>query len=209
MRELRRKLAYHLRAGGLRGLVGKLLAYVRQVAWSESHWLVYERSLTEDLPSISVPLVRRDLAVGDLERLGYEKALAYPEGIKRRFEDRNLCHGFFVGEQLATVGWTSAGYLELDQDLRFPCPGAVGLFDFNTFERFRARGYYTNALLQLFLAMRRAGFGSAYIAVDPGNVPSIKGIERAGFRLKLRIVRRRRLGVRAILQQAAGSQKGV
>jgi hypothetical protein len=206
MRDLRRKLSYHLRAGGLRGLGRKLLAYVRQEIWSDSQWLVYERSLTEDLPSVCGPLIRRELAFADLEKLGYDKALAFPEGIKRRFEDRNTCHGFYAGDDLATTGWSSPEYLELDQDVRLPCPGSAGLFDFNTFEQFRSRGYYTKALVQLLVVMREIGFRSACIAVDPGNAPSIKGIERAGFRLKLRVVRRRRLGMRAVLQQVAGSQ---
>ena len=209
MRDFRRKLAYHLRAGGPRGLAGKLMAYLRQEIWSDSQWLVYERLLTEEPAVASEPLVRRELGFAELQRLGYDKAVAFPEGIKRRFEERNVCHGFYAGDELATIGWSSPEYLELDQDLRLAFPGAAGLFDFNTFEQFRYRGYYTNALRQLFVTMRQIGFRRAYIAVDPGNAPSIKGIERAGFRLKSRIVRRRRFGIRAVVQQVAGSGTAV
>lgn len=206
MRDLRRKLAYHLREGGLRGVARKLVSYPRQRGWSDAEWLVYERALTEDLAAASGPLVRRELSFNELKGFGYDKALSFPEAIQRRFEEHNVCHGFYLGDQLVTLGWSSPDYLELDQDLRFPCADAVGLFDFNTFERFRSRGYYTNALQQLFVAMRQARFGSACIAVDPGNLASIKGIERAGFRPKLRFVRRWRLGVPSIEKSEIGNE---
>lgn len=200
MRDLRRKVAYHFGEGGFRGLSRKLASYILLRGWSDNQWLVYERLLAEDLPVVSKWLIRRELTFSQLEGMAYDKALASPEAIMRRFRDRNVCHGFFLGEQLATIGWTSPGYLELDRDLRLSCPGAIGLFDFHTFEQFRSRGCYTTALSQLFVEMRRIGFSQAYIAVDPGNVPSITGIERAGFRLKLRMVRRWRLGVPFVVQ---------
>ena len=208
MRDLRRKLAYHFREGGLRGVARRLVSYPRQRGWSDSEWLVYERVLTEDLAVASEALVRRELSFNELKAFGYDKAIAFPEAIKRRFQDHNVCHGFYVEGQLTTLGWSSPDYLELDQDLRFPCPGTVGLFDFTTYERFRSRGYYTNALLQLFVAMRKIGFGTACIAVDPGNLPSIKGIERAGFRLQFRFVRRWRLGLPIIEKSLIGSEGG-
>lgn len=206
MKDLRRKLANQLREGGLRGVARKLVSYPRQRGWSDAQWVVYERALTEDLVVASGSLVRRELSFNELKAFGYGKALAFPEAIKRRFDENNVCHGFYVGGQVVTLGWSSPDYLELDQDLRFPCLGAAGLFDFNTFERFRSRGYYTNALLQLVVAMQQVGFDRAYIAVDPGNLPSIKGIERAGFGPKLRYVRRWRLGVPIIDKCEIGSE---
>jgi len=193
-----RKLVHHYEERGVRGLLRKLVGYLRHRAWSETLWVVYEHALIGDTDRVAESVARRDLGFRELVSVGYFKVKAFPEEIRRRFEDRTVCHGFYLGDRLATIGWSSADYLELDSNVHFPCPGAVGLFDFYTFEEFRSRGFYTSALMQLADVMRDKGFARAYIAVDPGNLSSLKGIERAGFRPVLRITRRWRFGVSII-----------
>jgi RimJ/RimL family protein N-acetyltransferase len=46
----------------------------------------------------------------------------------------------------------------------------------------RGRGLYPRMLRTACLCLARRGFGSAVISCSPDNIPSIKGIERAGFR---------------------------
>lgn len=194
MRQLRRRLAYHYRAGGMRALWRGAAQFLGRMSHSESEWLIYVCQL-KDVPNAGELTVRRELSFQDLLNLGYLKAQAFPEEIRRRFARRNVCHGFFSDGRLATLGWSSADYLELDRNAYFPCESAVGLFDFVTERALRSRGHYTNALMQLALVARRGGFKSAYIAVDPANIPSFKGIERAGFRPAFRVVRLRHLGI--------------
>lgn len=200
-----RKLVHHYHEGGVAGFLPRMGGFVRRRCWSQSHWVIYVRDLTGDLPQVTQSVTHRQLRLPELLSVGYFKAREFPEGMEQRFGRNNICHGFYVGARLATIGWSSPYYLELDRKLEVPCSGAAGLFDFLTFEEFRSRGYYTSALKYLALLMRDAGFCRDYIAVDPGNTPSIKGIERAGFRPAFRVTRRWRLGVGSILKSASAA----
>lgn len=178
-----------------------MVRFAQRNIWSESHWRLYERACESVIFCIKTTVVRRELGFDDLIEVDYCKALAFPQYIRQRFNDGNTCHGFFVDNRLATIGWTSPGYIELDVGQRMPCPAALGMFDFYTYKEYRSRGYYTSALMQLILAAQHSGFGKAYIAVDPGNLPSIKGIERVGFTQAMRITRRIRFGVRTFAKE--------
>jgi Acetyltransferase (GNAT) domain len=200
VRRILRGLSHHYRAGGVGGLTRKALDYLQRIIWSDTSWLVYVRALTDDSREVGELVARREIGLRELAECGYVKLKAFPEEIERRFHERNICFGFYASERPATIGWSSPEYLELDRDLRFPCRGAVGLYDFETFEEFRSRGYYTNALMQIARVMRDRGQTTLFIAVDPKNVPSIRGIERAGFRRVLCVTRRRRFGARMVSQ---------
>lgn len=201
MNQILQKCAYHYRYGGFRGLSHKAIDYALRTLWSQDQWVIYERSLRNGICAPRPNVVRRELGFRELVDLRYFKALDFPEAIRRRMDAGNVCHGFFEGNRLATIGWSSADYLELDADLQLPCNGSVGLYDFFTYGEFRSKGYYTNALVQLLAVMSAAGLVNAYIAVNPNNAPSIRGIERAGFRRALRIARRRRVGVQKIVAE--------
>lgn len=193
-----RSVANHFREGGARGLLHKVGDKLLESIWSETKWVIYERALTREVKNCGELVARRELDSTELVRVGYYKAKAFPEEIERRFERGNICHGFFLGDRLATIGWSSPNYLELDRNVYFPCPGAVGLYDFLTLEEFRSRGFYANALIQLANSMGQVGFAKAFIAVDPGNYPSVRGIERAGFLQALWFNRRWRFGVSTV-----------
>ena len=196
-----RKASYNFREAGLSGLASKCAVYVHEALWSDSQWLIYEKTFGDGELSVPPRVVRRELGFGDLFDVGYFKAQNFPEAMQHRMESGAVCHGFFFGDRLATIGWTTSNYLELDVSLRVSCPGSAGLFDFYTYKEFRARGYYTNALMQLFVVARDAGFAKACIAVDPSNVASIKAIERAGFQRLRRITKRRRFGVSRVIKE--------
>lgn len=202
MRYPLRKLAYYYRTEGARALVRKVFEVVRQTCWSETRWLVYERKLEGKLAHGPKRLLRHKMDLQALIASSHPKASAFPEATTRRFDLGQTCHGFYLGDRLATVGWSSVDYLELDEDVTVPCPGGVGLFDFVTFDEFRSRGCYTEALLQLIAEMQGKGFARVLIAVDPGNVASIRGIVRAGFVPAARVTRRRRFGAHSVIRRA-------
>lgn len=179
----------------------RALEYVRQRLWSEEQWVIYERTLSDGISFPRAIVTRRELGLRELVELGYFKALEFPDALRSRIDSGNLCHGFFEGDRLATIGWSSPGYLELDVDLRVPCPNSIGMYDFLTYKEFRSKGYYTNALNQLLAVMSHAGYSKALIAVSPNNSSSRRGIEKAGFRQALRVMRRARFGVREIYRE--------
>jgi GNAT superfamily N-acetyltransferase len=197
MKRLLRRLAYNYAEGGLTLLVRKGITHV----WSQTEWRIYVHRVSaesvdnDDGRSLPATITWRQLDSDELVRAGYFKALSFPKDIARRFAMGNACHGFYLEGRLATIGWSSDGYLELDRGLMFSCPSEAGLFDFLTLPEFRSRGIYTYALRQLLTKLHDQGIAVVYIAVDPGNSASIHGIERAGFRQLLLIKRRRRFGI--------------
>jgi GNAT superfamily N-acetyltransferase len=202
MMRLYRSLAHNYSEGGIPLLVGKAAAVCSRALWSSDEWLVYEQKPIEPADKASFTTLHRALGFDELVALGYSKALAYPENIRHRFSRGDTCHGFFHSGQLVTLGWSGAHYMELNIGETLPSPSAWGLFDFVTMPAFQSRGFYTDALRQLARLAHESGFEACWIAVHPANIPSIKGIERAGFRPSRRISKRRVLGVTTLRNHA-------
>jgi GNAT superfamily N-acetyltransferase len=137
----------------------------------------------------------------ELRELGYFKAMAFPEVIRARLDSGALCHGFFLDGELVNIAWSSRGFLEMEPGVSICEGGCVGIFDCYTLPAHRSKGIYTDTLLLLIRAIGDEGGSTALIAVDPGNIPSIKGIERAGFKPLCRLTRVRRFG-RQVLRRS-------
>jgi GNAT superfamily N-acetyltransferase len=195
MKRLYRSLAYNYSEGGMRLLFAKTVGVLRNHLWSNAEWIVYEQNPITPPSEASFITQHKPLTFDDLVQLGYEKALAFPEDIRRRYSRGDSCHGFFHSGQLVTLGWSGANYMELNLGETLHCPSAWGLFDFVTMPAFQSRGFYTDALRQLALLAHGNGLDSIWIAVHPANIPSRKGIERAGFRAARKISKRRMLGI--------------
>lgn len=194
MTKFLRKVRCYLRRKGIIGLLKKAVAFFYERVWSNAEWLVYEHPLNPDSGESLELVQHRVLDFDDLFREQYFKAIEFPSAIRERFANGAVCHGFFVQNDLVTVGWSTAGHLELDVGISLQKPGAVGLYDFFTYTQFRGKGYYSRALEYLLYEMSCAGYTQAFIAVDPGNLPSRKAIDRAGFVLRSRVSRHRRFG---------------
>jgi GNAT superfamily N-acetyltransferase len=206
MKSIYRSLVYHYSQGGLMRLAGRGTGALRERFWSRTEWLIYERDLMGRADGPAQIADHRVLTFADLVMCRYEKALSYPEAINIRYQRSDTCHGFFQSGCLVALGWSGEGYLELSHEDRVECDSAWGLYDFTTLPDFRGRGFYTDALFQLLRLSASAGMRRALIAVDPGNVASRKGIERAGFRYSTKITKRRVLGVSSFrVQGVAGS----
>jgi len=84
--------------------------------------------------------------------------------------------------EIVLKGLEKIGYLELTPGIRIHDKDSIAIYDCYTPPAFRANGYYTDSLIRMLRQIRDAGAARALIAVDPGNIPSIKAIERVGFR---------------------------
>jgi GNAT superfamily N-acetyltransferase len=200
MRALWRHVTYNFSEGGLRQVLFKVFWRFRQWFWSESSWLIY-RLETPDYQRESRLLMRREcLSFDQLLVHGYFKVLAFPEAIQRRFASGAICHGFFLGEELANIAWTTENRLELEGCLSIPEENCVGIFDCFTLPPHRSKGVYTDTLVCLVTAARDHGERVALIAVDPDNLPSIRGIERAGFQPMYRLTQTQRFGRHALIR---------
>ena len=202
VKALWRSISNNYREGGARQIVAKTGWRMQQWFRSETVWLIYRVSVEGYRHTPVLELDRRELGFDALRELGYFKALDWPEYIQGRLDSGAVCHGFFLDRRLVNIAWTTAGYLELEAGATVGDSRSVGVFDCYTLPAFRSRGIYTEALVMLVHAFRQRGVDGLLIGVDPGNLPSIKGIERAGFEPLYRLSRLRRLGRDSFARQA-------
>ncbi len=194
MKSLWRHIAYNLREGGLRQVALKVVSKTIHYVWSQDVWLIYYSEGQSSAGPTTVSLKHRRLSLDELQHFEYYKAVSFPEMVKKRLDKGATCHGFFLDNDLAHIAWTTRAYLELEAGLDIPDPRCVGIFDCFTPPAHRGKGIYPTVLTRLLSDDSPERAESYLIAVDPGNLPSIKGIERAGFTPLYELKRTRRLG---------------
>ena len=189
-----RHVEYNYHEGGIRQLVHKVAYRLRQWLWSDAAWLIYRLDAAPPQRQAVLPLETTILAFDELVRLAYFKALAFPEGIRERLDSGAVCRGFFLDGELVNIAWITRGYLEMEPGVRVFESASVGIFDCYTLPAHRGKGVYTNSLVRLADMAAEGDASCALIGVDPGNIASIRGIERAGFQPFFRLTRVRRFG---------------
>jgi GNAT superfamily N-acetyltransferase len=201
LRALWRHVEYNFHEGGLRQVLSKIAYRIRRWFSAKDEWLIYEIHLPAYSRSSKLDLAHAVFDFEDLQRLGYFKTTLFPEALRQRIAAGILCHGFLVEGKLANVGWISRGFLELEGGgFSLTEDAAAGIYDCYTDPSFRGQGIYPNALILMLRQLKEQGLTTALIAVDPGNLPSIKGIERAGFQPRYRLTRTRRFGRTSLKQ---------
>ena len=196
-----RSVIFNYREGGI-GQIGRKLLW-RFTHWlrSDSAWLVY-RMDGDPRAAAALTLTCSHLGFEELRDLGYYKAVSFPEGIQSRLASGAVCNGFFVNRELANVAWTSEGFLEIETGVVVREGNCVGIFDCFTMPAHRGKGIYTDTLIRLTSEIHGRG-ATAFIAVDPENIRSIRGIEKAGFQPLYRLERVCRFG-RTVLRKKVG-----
>jgi GNAT superfamily N-acetyltransferase len=181
MKAIWRHVEFNYREGGLRQILFKLRWRFWQWIRSEQTYLVYrvEVSRYELLPRLR--LRRVQLSFNELIELQYYKAVSFPEVIRARLSLGAICHGFFIGQVLVNIAWTTSEYLELEPGWALPIPHCFGIFDCYTLPEHRSKGIYKDTLVSLLQYARGDGATAGVIAVDICNKTSIRGIERTGF----------------------------
>ena len=182
IRALWRHVTYNYREGGGGQVLSKIARRLRHWMWSDDVWRVYRQD-TGGVPlETRLPLTESLLDFDALREYRYFKAYDFPEAIEERLDSGARCHGCLLDGELVNVGWTTVGYLELVPGIRICDRDSIAIYDCYTPPAFREKGYYTDSLIRMLRQIRDAGAARALIAVDPGNIPSIKAIERVGFR---------------------------
>jgi hypothetical protein len=121
----------------------------------------------------------------------------------RRLESERRCYGAWVGERLAAYGWVSfaeewVGELRLELRLQ---PGEAYIWDCATLPEFRQKGLYSALLVFIVNELRGETASRFWIGADLDNLPSQKGIARAGFRPVAHLLIERQLGMRMVWAQ--------
>jgi ribosomal protein S18 acetylase RimI-like enzyme len=102
----------------------------------------------------------------------------------RRLAAGKRSYAAWVTCELAAYGWVSfdeefVGELNLRLHL---LPGEAYIWDCVTLPAFRRNGLYSALLSHIATRLRQEGLRRVWIGADLGNLPSQRGIARAGFR---------------------------
>lgn len=145
-----------------------------------------DEPVSQETQELTFKVIDSDSAQADdkLERYFSDRRLA--EARQRLASGRILVLCLIHGE-LAAYGWGQNQHalhfsyvgsgLEFDREVLY-------VFDCRTLQRFRGRGLFS-AVLNRFVAL--AGDRECYVACRSGNISSVKGIIKAGFRLYARL----------------------
>jgi ribosomal protein S18 acetylase RimI-like enzyme len=118
----------------------------------------------------------------------------------QRFETGRHCYGAWVEGQPAAFGWVSYDDEQIGElNLRIKLlPGEVYIWDCATAPHFRGNGLYSALLSYILGELRNQQTCRAWIGADHDNVPSQKGIERAGFHHIAYLIIERVLAIRQV-----------
>jgi hypothetical protein len=105
------------------------------------------------------------------------------EEISRRFSAQGRCYTAWVENHIAAYGWVSlkheyVGELGWSVQLE-PCEAYI--WDCYTLPAFRGKHLYAALLVNILEALRADDFCRAWIGASLDNIPSHRGIDRAGF----------------------------
>ena len=121
----------------------------------------------------------------------------------KRIDTGRRCYAAWVGDQLASYGWVSFDeeYIgELNLRIRL-LPGEVYIWDCATVPAYRRNRLYSALLSHMIGELRTEEFCRAWIGADMDNLPSQKGIARAGFHHVADLVMARVLTLRQLWVQ--------
>jgi hypothetical protein len=163
---------------------------------------IWTLDLDESLPEI-VPLVEVSF-----RRIGPEAAPALAQAMGgdpshlalKRFAAGSQCFAAWVERTLAAYGWVSfqeeyVGGLRLTLRL---LPGEAYIWDCVTVPAYRRKYLYSALLVFIAGELRHDQICRAWIGADLANVPSQRGIDRAGFHRVADLVVENRPGFRVL-----------
>lgn len=162
-------------------------------------WVLH---LDQEMPAVS-PRVHADFRRITLD---LAPALVSPNvsitlsEITKRLESGRQCYAAWVGGQVAAYGWVSFEEEDIGElNLRIKLlPGEAYIWDCATLPAFREKLLYSALLTYILSELRVQNLCRAWIGADLNNLPSQKGIARAGFRHVADLVIERVLAMRQV-----------
>ncbi len=143
--------------------------------------LVFQRDLEGCARSQSAKLCLRLLSAEDLGSL--ELPVSHRRRIAFALSSQDACYALVDHERVIhhSIVSTKGRYRE-PVDAELVCPGGIYIYDCWTHEGLRGRGTYP-AALEYLCELNRDRKRYALVDVWASNIPSIRGIQKAGFRL--------------------------
>ncbi len=143
-------------------------------------WLL---DLTDALPPGVVARVPVTFQRADIPELARAMGLSDQAEILRRFAAGKQCYTGKVDGKLATYGWVTfdkedIGELGVSLHLQ---PGEAYIWDCATLPAYRGQLLYPALLSYILAELRASGLRRVWIGADADNIPSQRGMVRAGF----------------------------
>ena len=167
---------------------------------------IWTHDLDQPAPVVSPLLPATFRRVGQ-ESVSTLAALSGGDGLaemRKRLDMGRFCYTAWVEGNLTAYGWVSfneeiVGELDLRLHL---LPGEAYLWDCFTLPAYRGQRLYSALLAYMVAELRAEKFCRAWIGADLDNLPSQRGIARAGFLHVADLVVARVLALRMVWVQA-------
>ena len=166
------------------------------------HGTIWMLNLDQEPPTI-LPRIQADFrrVTPDLApALASSIGPVYLPEVTKRLESGRQCYGAWVDGQVAAYGWVSFEEEEIGElNLRIKLvPGEAYIWDCATLPAFREKLLYSALLIYILGQLRAQNQCRAWIGADYANLPSQKGIARAGFHHVADLVIERVLAMRQV-----------
>lgn len=127
------------------------------------------------------------LDIKKLSRIDIQKMIEVmylqEDDINRRYDNGDRCYAVMEGEKIATYVWVQFKIHWMEElFLKFKLtPKQVWLYNGVTIKSARCKGYYKNILRYMDKVLRAENFTEVYGYAEERNLPSIRGLEKAGY----------------------------
>lgn len=123
----------------------------------------------------------RELATDDINKM-LEVMYVSRAGLQKRFSRGERCFAVLDNGKIVSYFWAQFGLkdfckLHLEFNLH---PNQVWMYNAITVKTARGRGLYPNIIRYMAKALIESGISEAFIDVDPNNISSMRGLEKAG-----------------------------
>ncbi|HET9906891.1 MAG TPA: GNAT family N-acetyltransferase [Anaerolineales bacterium] len=166
------------------------------------HGTIWMMDLDKEIPAIS-PRIHADFRRVTLDLApalaASTDSLTLTE-ITKRLESGRQCYAVWVDGQVVAYGWVSFEKEDIGElNLRIKLlPGEAYIWDCMTLPAFREKLFYSAMLTYILSELRVQNLNRVWIGADLDNLPSQKGIARAGFRHVADLIIERVLAMRQV-----------
>jgi hypothetical protein len=135
------------------------------------------RSVVESDPNLNI----KELCIEDIDRM-FEVMYVSRRGLLQRFSCGDRCFAVLDNGKILSYFWVQFGLKDFGElHLKFNLqPNQCWMYNAITVKAARGHGLYPNIIRYMAKSLLCSGFNEAFIDVTPGNLPSIRGLEKAG-----------------------------
>ena len=126
-------------------------------------------------------LVIKELGVNDINKM-LEVMYVSRAGLEKRFNRGDHCFAVLDGDRIISYFWAQFGLRDIcELHLKFELSSSwTWMYNAITVKAARGQELYPNLIRHMAKALSQSGIEECFIDVDPKNIPSIRGLEKAG-----------------------------